>query len=276
MPLYVVATPLGNLEDLSPRAAETLRSVSVVFAEDTRHSRRLLDHVGSRVACRSLHEHNETVRMDQVIELLREGRDVALISDAGTPAISDPGAIAVRAARDAGLPVVPVPGPSAVVAFLSASGLQTDRFQFVGFAPRKSVARAEAVAAWVAQTCTTVIYESPNRVVALLETITEYAPQRRTAVARELTKLHEQWYIGTAADVLEELSAQELVRGEFVLGFDGAPASTARAEDAEVDRLIGLLCATSARTKEVAAVVSELHGIPRADAYQRVLQLRGK
>jgi 16S rRNA (cytidine1402-2'-O)-methyltransferase len=276
MPLFVVATPLGNLDDLSPRAAETLRSVDVVFAEDTRHSRRLLDHVGSRAPCRSLHEHNEASRSTYVIELLQEGQRIALISDAGTPAISDPGAFVVRAVRDAGLPVIPIPGPSAVVAFLSACGLQTDAFNFVGFPPRKSGARSEALTTWLSDSPTTVLYESPNRVLALLEAIVELAPNRRLAAARELTKMHEQWYIGTAQEVLAELSAQDQVRGEFVLGFDGAPADAAKADEAEVEHLIALLCATGARTKEIAAVVSDLHGVPRAEAYQRVLEVRSE
>lgn len=190
--LYVVATPLGHLGDLSARAANVLCTVSVVAAEDTRRTRPLLEHVGSPARLISYHAHSGEHRQETLLEILQEGRDVALVSDAGTPGISDPGAELVAAVREAGIRVVPVPGPSAVTTALSASGLPADRYLMLGFLPRQGRARERFLAEAVASAWTVVIYESPQRLVALLEELAALAGPRQAAVARELTKLYEE------------------------------------------------------------------------------------
>jgi 16S rRNA (cytidine1402-2'-O)-methyltransferase len=191
--LYVVATPIGNLGDLSPRAAEVLRSVDLVLAEDTRRTGTLLEHVGSRVRQRSLHEHNERDRIDEVLALLEEGQQIALVSDAGTPVVSDPGFRLVAAAGEAGMRIEPIPGPSAMLAALAVSGLPSDRVVFEGFLPRKGRARADRLAELGNEARTIVLFVSPHRAAADLADLAESLGADRPAiVARELTKLHEE------------------------------------------------------------------------------------
>jgi len=277
VPFFVVATPLGNLEDISPRVAQTLKDADVVFAEDTRHSRKLLDHVGSRATCWALHDHNEDEQGNTVSGLVRDGKVIALISDAGTPCISDPGYRIVRRLREEGARVTAIPGPSAVVTFLSAAGLPTDQFLFVGFPPRRTLQRTEVLSHWIAGSATTVLYESPHRIQDVLDDVAAQAPDRLVCVARELTKMHEQWYWGTEAAVAAELRAQGPPRGEFVMGISGAPV-VARPDEVlvEVDRLLGALAPTAARTKELAQAISGLTGASSSVVYERLLALRNK
>ncbi len=231
--LYVVATPIGNLGDLSPRAARTLAAVDLVAAEDTRVTRRLLAAAGVQAKLLSYRDHNERRLAPQLVEQLRAGRSMALVSDAGTPSISDPGYRLVAAAAAAGIEVVAVPGPSAVIALLSISGLPTDRFAFEGFLPSGAGARRAAIRAWPADGRTVVVYESPRRITGLLRDVVALRADPLVAVGRELTKHYEEVLRGRASDVSTRLAARE-TRGEFVvavhLAADPRPAGSAEAE----------------------------------------------
>jgi 16S rRNA (cytidine1402-2'-O)-methyltransferase len=214
--LYVVATPIGNLEDITARALRTLRAVDVVACEDTRRTRQLLTHFDIHTPTVSYYEHNKLTRGPDLLRQLADGRSVALVSDAGTPGISDPGVLLVRESRAAGIPVVPVPGPSAVIAALSASGLPADRFVFDGFLPVKPGRRVNRLKALRELETTVVVYESPHRIVAAMEAIAEVFGDAPVVVARELTKKFEEIITAPAAAHLERLRASE-PRGEFVV-----------------------------------------------------------
>jgi 16S rRNA (cytidine1402-2'-O)-methyltransferase len=221
--LHVVATPIGNLGDISPRAEQVLRSARVVVAEDPRHSRRLLDHLGVRPQLISLPAPREVERVGKVLAAL-EGSDVALISDAGTPGISDPGRRLVAAARAAGHQVLAIPGPSAVVAAVAASGLRADRFAFLGFLPRTRGRMARVLGS--APDLALVFFESPQRLAATLALCAELLPDRQVAVAREISKLHESWHLGTAAELAAQFRSVP-ARGECTVVVE-APARGAR------------------------------------------------
>lgn len=276
--LYVVSTPIGNLGDLTFRAVEVLRGADVVLAEDTRRTSILLRHfdIGTRLL--SAHEHNEAARAGRVVALLGEGRPVALVTDAGTPLLSDPGARLVRAVVDAGFEVVPVPGASALLAALVASGIDAERFTFLGFPPRKGPERAALWEEVAASPRTCVLYESPHRVGRLLAELAEACGGARpVAVARELTKVHEEVVRGTLGEVAAAFAEREVL-GEIVVVVAGRPAEAA-AEDAAVD---ALAAASMARAlldagQPPSAVAKELRrrlGISRNDAY-RIAQEAG-
>lgn len=273
--LYIVATPIGNLDDLSPRAVAVLKAVSLVAAEDTRHSGRLLQAMAVDTRMMALHDHNERDRMEQVLARLEEGSDVALISDAGTPLISDPGFVLVREARKRGLRVSPVPGPCAIVAALCAAGLPTDRFAFEGFLPSKKGARAATLERLSAVAATLVFYESPHRILdAVAEIVEVMGPGRELVIARELTKTFETFYAGAASDVLQTLQEDPHgSRGEFVIMIHGAEKAAADAGMEEVDRLLKLLL-TELPVKKAAKLVSEITGKAKNDLYQRALALK--
>lgn len=219
--LYVVSTPIGNLGDITIRALDILKSVDVVAAEDTRHSRALLDHYGIRTPMTSYHEHNEARETQRLVARLEGGESVALISDAGTPLLSDPGSRLVQACVEAGITVVPIPGASALLAALVASGLPADQFLFLGFLPRKGKARTETLETVLRSPVTTVLYEAPNRVRETLAALEERgAGQRRVVAARELTKLFETVIRGTVAELATQLN--DSLKGEFVLVISGA------------------------------------------------------
>ncbi len=217
--LYVVATPIGNLGDITLRALETLRGADLVACEDTRHARHLLDHHGISVPTLALHQHNENEAAAKLIRLLGEGRRVALVSDAGTPGVSDPGARTVAAVRAAGFRVIPLPGPNAAIAAMSAAGLADERFLFVGFLPAKAGARRTAIQELAPVNAALVFYEAPHRV---METVADLAdllePQREIILARELTKMFEEIVRGTVADIETYFAAHpEKMKGEFVV-----------------------------------------------------------
>jgi 16S rRNA (cytidine1402-2'-O)-methyltransferase len=214
--LYVVATPIGNLDDITLRALRTLREVNLIACEDTRRTRVLLSHFGIHVPVTSYFEHNKVAKGEALLRTLTEGKSVALVTDAGTPGISDPGFLLVRAARDAGIPVVPVPGPSAVVAALSAAGIPADRFVFEGFLPVKPGRRLHRLEALRALEMTIVCFESPHRILASLDAIGQVFGDAEIVMARELTKQFEEIVRGTPARLLEHL-ARSPVRGEFTL-----------------------------------------------------------
>ncbi|SDD90145.1 16S rRNA (cytidine(1402)-2'-O)-methyltransferase [Desulfuromonas thiophila] len=234
--LYVVATPIGNLEDISLRALRVLRQVALIAAEDTRHSRKLLAHYGIGTPLTSCYAHNEADKSAALLDRLHQGAAIALISDAGTPAISDPGALLVQHCIAAGIPVVPVPGPCAAIAALCAAGLPTGSFCFDGFLPAKSSARRRQLASYVGLQRTLVLYEAPHRLCACLRDIVEQLGELQpVAVARELTKRHEELFRGSAVEALRHFSTQP-VRGEIVLLLAPVAIATPRLELAEAVR----------------------------------------
>ena len=271
--MYVVATPLGNLGDMSARAIEVLRAVDVVAAEDTRHSQRLLDAFGIRTKLVAVHEHNEQSAAGQLVELLASGRQVALITDAGTPAVSDPGARVVARVRAAGHPVVPVPGACAAVAALSVSGFAEGGFRFVGFLPPKSAARRTALAALGDERAPLVFYEAPHRIIdTVADLAAVFGAAREILIARELTKLHEE----SARMALGEAAAwfaadANRVRGEFVLVVAGAPETEGL--DAEAERVLGLLLA-ELPVKSAARLAADITGASKNALYERALALK--
>ena len=272
--LYVVATPLGNLGDLSARAIEVLRTVPVVAAEDTRRTRGLLEHLGAHPELHSFHAHSPERRLEMLLEILSDGRDVALVSDAGTPGVSDPGTDLVRAAREAGHVVVPIPGPSAIATLLSASGLPADRFLFLGFVPRRGTDRARLLARAAAEEWTVVFYEAPGRVVELLEDLMALAgPRRRATVGRELTKLHEELRHGSLEELVQHFVATE-PRGEFTVVLEGTgipPAAVDRTEEATTNAR--QLLADGITRREASQRIAAEFGLSRNDAYRLVMSL---
>lgn len=280
--LYVVATPIGHLSDLSPRAGETLRSVAAVAAEDTRVTRVLLGHAGSKARVFSAHAHNEASAAARVLALLAEGHDVALVSDAGTPAISDPGSAIVAAAHDAGFAVTPVPGPSAVTALLSAAGLAPGPFLFEGFLPTRPAARDArlAIACDAADRAgaVLVLYEAPHRVAATLQAIVaRCGGERRVALGRELTKRFEEIYRGPAGGAHDWLAARPgRGKGEFVIAIDAAPRAAAPDAGAGGDEARRVLAQLLAHMPTSAAVrlARELTGAPHKTLYAMALEMR--
>jgi 16S rRNA (cytidine1402-2'-O)-methyltransferase len=268
--LYVVATPLGNLEDVTLRAVRVLREVALVACEDTRRTAVLLRAHGISTPTTSYFEHNERWKGARILEALRAGRDVALVSDAGTPGISDPGYRLVRDARAEGLPVVPVPGPSAAVAALSVSGLPTDRFLFVGFLPAKSAARREALRALGGARETLVLYESPVRVTALLADAEELLGDREAFLCREATKVHEEYRRGRLSELRTRLEERGGTRGEIVLVVAGAPEAPPSSEEPEA--LFARLVAEGRTRRQAVKETARALGLPARDVYRRVLR----
>ena len=269
--LYVVATPIGNLEDITARALRVLGEVDLVAAEDTRHSRRLLNHFGLRAPLISYHEHNERQRQGELVGRLLAGARIALISDAGTPAIADPGYRLVCACHAAGVPVVPVPGPSALVTALSAAGVPTDRFIFEGYLPARAAARDACLQGLRDEPRTVVLYETPHRLLAALAAIAGvWGEERPLVVARELTKLHEELFRGTAAEALGRFGAAP-VRGELVLILPPVPkaAPVAGVEEALRRLMVDAGMARSAAVREVA----KRCGVARSEVYQASLEI---
>lgn len=272
--LYLISTPIGNLGDLSPRAADTLRSVARILAEDTRHSRILAGHAGSSAPLVSLHAHNEAQRTDRILAWLDAGEDLALVSDAGTPLVSDPGGRVVVAVTRAGHAVVPIPGPSAVLAALVGSGLPTDRFAFLGFPERKGVARRRLLERVARSEETVVLFESPNRLVALLEGLAEACgPDRPVAVARELTKVHEEWVRGTLADAAGYYR-ERAPRGEVTVVVGPAEPKAEEADRAdEAERLARALLEAGLKPSQVARALADRLDLARNQAYRIVHDL---
>ncbi|MFO8156425.1 MAG: 16S rRNA (cytidine(1402)-2'-O)-methyltransferase [Pseudomonadota bacterium] len=272
--LYVVATPIGNLADLSPRAEEVLGGVATIACEDTRHTRRLLEHVGLRTPTVALHEHNERERVDGLVERLVGGEDLALVSDAGTPLVSDPGYRLVRAAHAAGVRVVSVPGPSAVIAALAGAGLPSDRFCFEGFLPSRAAARRQRIEELADEPRTLVLFEAPHRIVASLQDLCELlGPERPGFLARELSKRFETFLgedLGTVLERVEGDSDQQ--RGEMVLVLGGAPEPGADELPREARRAVELL-ATELPPRKAADLAARLTGA-RKNALYRHLQDR--
>ncbi len=271
--LYVVATPIGNLADMTPRAVEVLKLAGRIAAEDTRHSAGLLRHFAISTPLFALHEHNERTVSAEVIRRLRQGEDIALISDAGTPLVSDPGFPLVRLAHEAGLRVVPVPGASALIAALSAAGLPTDRFVFEGFLPPKAGARRNLLAALRDERRTLIFYEAPHRVLECLEDLTTvFGPERLAVLARELTKTFETIRRAPLGALLEFVRADsDQQRGEVVLLVEGAPAPAADGLDDEARRIAGILAA-ELPVKQAAALAAQISGAKKNQIYEYLVK----
>jgi 16S rRNA (cytidine1402-2'-O)-methyltransferase len=268
--LYVVATPLGHLEDLTLRAIQVLGRVSLVACEDTRRTATLLRSQGIATATTSYFEHNERHKGAKILEALRAGRDVALVSDAGTPGISDPGYRLVRDARAEGIAVLPVPGPSAATAALSVSGLPTDRFLFVGFLPAKAGARRDALAALAAERPTLVIFESPVRVVESLADMLAAWGDREAFLCREATKAHEEYVRAPLSSLRDRLAARASVKGEIVLVVAGAPEEPMSSEDPVA--LYERLAAEGRTRREAVKEAARRLGRPAREVYELVQQ----
>ncbi|MEQ1945863.1 MAG: 16S rRNA (cytidine(1402)-2'-O)-methyltransferase [Bryobacteraceae bacterium] len=257
--LYIVATPIGNLEDITLRALRILKECDAIACEDTRQTRKLLDHYGIAKPAISYHEHNERERAAELAGKMAGGESIALVTDAGTPLVSDPGYRLVQAAIEHGVTVVPIPGPSAAIGALSASGLATDSFRFCGFLPPKSSQRRKVLEDSKHESGTLIFYETPHRILEALEDIRAVMPGRPVVVARELTKMHEEFLRGTAAEIHARLAARPAVKGEITLliGKGDAP---------EADTGVPV---------EAAVLVLEKQGLPRMDAIKQVAKERG-
>ena len=270
--LYVVATPMGNLADITLRALDILQSVDIVAAEDTRKTRRMLSHHNIQQKLISYHEHNEDRRTDELIARLEKGEDIALVSDAGTPGISDPGYRLVTAAAKAKLKVVPVPGVSALTTALSAAGMPTDAFVFAGFAPRKKGRRQDLLKQLAESRFTNIFYESPQRIVSLLNDIQEVMGNRDCVVAREMTKLHEEFLRGKISEVMEMLTARNKVKGECTVLIAGSGrGSDVPWEEVQAAVRKGLSSGEQ-RPADLAKSIAEQYGIPKKKAYDEILR----
>lgn len=274
--LYIVATPIGNLADMSQRAIEILQSVDLIAAEDTRHSGFLLQHFAIKTPSVSLHDHNEQQRSETLLTRLQQGESIALISDAGTPLISDPGYKLVSLVRAHGIPVIPIPGSCAVIAALSASGLPSDRFSFEGFLPSKQGARLQTLEKLATDTRTLIFYDSPRRLQSTLtDMVTLFGEQRRVCLARELTKLHETINTKPLAELLDWVSNDaNQQRGECVVLVEGAKQHQ-DASEVEVNRVLSLLL-KELPVKKAAAITSSLLGVSKNNAYEMALKLQHK
>lgn len=273
---YVIATPIGNLGDMTPRAVETLGSVSAIFAEDTRVSARLLVHFGIQCPLISLHEHNEMSRVEKIKNHLEAGESVAIISDAGTPLISDPGFTVVRHLREQGFSVVPVPGVSAIITALSVAGIPTDRFTFVGFLPSKKGQRQSELTALSHVTHTQIFYESSHRIVAMLEDLQEiFGESRAIFVGREMTKRFEDYRYGTAKSLYEHYLVHEgEVRGEFVVVTSGMEKKVEDSSEFDTSQLLQILIAEKLPLKQISKILHKVTGRAKNELYQELLALK--
>jgi len=267
--LYVVATPIGNLEDISLRAIRILREVKLIAAEDTRKTRRLLTAYDIKTPMTSYYEHNKLEKLDYILDQLKEA-DIALVSEAGMPGISDPGYELILAASKQNIPVVPIPGPSAITTALAVSGLPTDRFTFIGFLPNKTVARRRALEAISGEAATVIILEAPHRLAAALEDILLVLGDRRIAVGRELTKLHEEIFRGTVGGALKHFTAP---RGEFTLVIEGRGTGEKPQMTDAVKKQLRRMFLSGASAKEAVAAVAGETGLKRKELYQTWLKL---
>ncbi|MFT7373113.1 MAG: 16S rRNA (cytidine1402-2'-O)-methyltransferase [Oleiphilaceae bacterium] len=274
--IYIVATPIGNLSDITLRALEVLTNVDVIAAEDTRHTRKLLDHHGISTRMASLHEHNEAARAASMLEKIAAGGSLALVSDAGTPLISDPGHVLVSLANELGLKVVPIPGPSAVISALSVCGVPCGRFIFEGFLPAKKKAKTDVLMTYEYEKKAVVFYESPHRILDTLEIMYEVFGDRVVGVARELTKRFETVRRDKLSSILEWIRADtNQQRGEFVLVLHGSDAAVLSASDAEKEKLLARLL-LELPPKKASAVVADILGGGKKEIYNLALKLKSK
>ena len=268
--LYIVATPIGNLEDITTRAVRILGEVDLIACEDTRQTRKLLDRYSIARPLVSYHEHNEQARSADLLRELEAGKNIALVSDAGTPLIADPGYRLVEQAREIGIPVSPIPGPSALLAALSASGLPTNSFSFHGFLPPKRGQRRTFLEGFRASDATLVFYEAPHRLLDALEDLAEILGPRPVVVARELTKIHEEFLRGTAAELRETLEKRPSVKGEITLII--GKGETAQVDDTPLAEAVDKLVQSGVPKMEALKTVARQRGLPKREVYKRLNQ----
>ena len=274
--LYVVATPIGNLADITLRALEVLKQVSAIAAEDTRNTRKLLNYYAIDNQLMSLHEHNEQEKLEKLLQRLNSGESIALVSDAGTPLINDPGYLLVQACREQQIAVVPVPGASAVVTALSVSGLATDSFRYCGFPPRQSAKRRQFFEKLSDETATLVFYESSHRIQGCLaDALTVFGADRKSCLAREITKLYETFKTASLEEIIEFVEADNnQLKGEFVLIVAGIEATgEQKATGLDVDKLLEKLL-QEMPVKKAAAIVAEVSGLKKNRLYQKALEIK--
>src|SRR5579859_3508617 len=278
--LYLVATPIGNLEDITLRALRVLRSVDRIACEDTRQTRKLLDRYGITTPVVSSHEHNEAERSRRLVEELKQGARIAVVTDAGTPGISDPGMVLVAAAIAAGVVVYPVPGPAAAVAALIASGLNTERFLFYGFLPPKAGARRtalEELAQTIRQPLTVVFYEAPHRIAETLADVEAvWGPECRVVLARELTKVHEEFLRGAVSEVRQRLAERESLRGEMVLLLEARPAAENASGGSITERLRDLEKAEGLTEKDALKRIAKERGVSKSELWRELQRERAR
>jgi 16S rRNA (cytidine1402-2'-O)-methyltransferase len=268
--LYIVATPIGNLEDITSRALRILREVDLIACEDTRQTRKLLGRFGIVKPLISYHEHNELARAAELVRELEAGKSIALVSDAGTPLIADPGYRLVEQARAHGIAVTPVPGPSALIAALSASGLPTDSFLFHGFLPAKKGQRRKALEELKPLTATLVFYEAPHRILEMLEDIGETLGARRVVLARELTKIHEEFLQGTPVELREILAKRPSVKGEITVMV--SKGSSQEADDIPLETAVDNLVQSGIPRMEALKIVARRRGLSKREVYRRLTE----
>jgi 16S rRNA (cytidine1402-2'-O)-methyltransferase len=270
--LYLVATPIGNLEDISYRAVRVLGECELIACEDTRQTRKLLEHFGIQKPVASYHEHNELERAPELVARMLAGDSVALVSDAGTPLVSDPGYRLVRAAVENQVPVVPIPGASAALAALAGSGLPTDAFHFGGFLPHKPGQRAKMLEALGKEQATLIFYEAPHRILESLEAIEDALGPRDVVVARELTKIHEEFLRGTAAEIRQRLASRDSIKGEFTVLIGKATAP--QADERPVEEAVEELVRGGMPKMDAIKQVARQRGLSKREVYDRVLETR--
>jgi len=272
--LYIVATPIGNLDDISVRAISVLKSVDLILAEDTRHSKKLLSHLDISTPLKAFHDHNERDKTQAIISELNAGQCIALISDAGTPLISDPGYVLVAEAKKAGIQVSPIPGPSALIAALSVAGLASDHFTFFGFLPSKQAARIKVLQSLVSRTETSIYYESPKRILATMtDMLSVLGKERKVCLAKELTKAFETIHTGNIPSLIEYLTVDaNHQKGEFVVIVSGVDKSDTLEGEAILDTLLPILC-TEMGASKAAKLAAKITGIDKKHCYQRAIDL---
>ena len=272
--LFIVATPIGNLDDITFRAVETLKSVDLVLAEDTRHSQKILNHFNIKTPISAFHDYNEREKCNTVIDKLKQGDSIALISDAGTPLISDPGYILVSAAKKNSVNVVPIPGPSALIAALSASGIPSDSFSFFGFLPSKQNARIKTLKTFASRPETIIVYESPKRIMATLtDMLFVFGEEREVCLAKELTKTFETILTTNISNLIDYISADPgHQKGEFVLLISSTAKKGQLELDQQLDRLLPVLCSEMGSSK-AAKLAAKITGIDKKYCYQRAIEL---
>jgi 16S rRNA (cytidine1402-2'-O)-methyltransferase len=272
--LFIVATPIGNLDDITFRAVQVLKSVDIVLAENTRHSKKLLLHLDISKTIRAFHEHNEREKTKAIISEIRSGKSIALISDAGTPLISDPGYFLVAQAKKEGLKVVPIPGPTALITALSASGLASDSFTFLGFLPSKQTARVKLLKSLVGRTETSIFYESPKRILATLTDMHRiFGDSREVCLAKELTKVFETIQTGSIPNLIDYLTIdQNHQKGEFVILISATDKIDIAEAETQLNSLLPILCAELGASK-AAKLAAKITGIDKKQCYKRALDL---
>lgn len=272
---YVVATPIGNIEDWSPRAIETLKTVDLIFAEDTRHSAKLMQLFSISTPMRSLHDHNETDRIDEILNLLNEDKSIAIISDAGTPLISDPGFKVVRALREHEQKVIPIPGVSALITALSVSGIATDRFSFEGFLPAKSSGRKSKMDALRKDPRTLIFYESSHRIIEMLkDAISVFGEERYAFIGREMTKRYESYISNTLEELLTYYQTHnDEQRGEYVVVIEGSNAETEQSEGVDLNELLEILLA-ELPLKQAVNIAMKITKLSKNHIYQTALTIQ--